>query len=241
MTDTPINGRMNGGGSMTVRAFVLAALLVSFVCYSAGAGTYLDFSTNHYQRFEPRERFQVDTRVHVYHTSDRAQYGLEYSLFEEIHGPVSDHTLNLYELYWSRGIFRASALLILDGPYDKVDPYYGAQVEFKANVPVLRSTWTLEVVPALRSEAETAEPEPIVGLTLHRVIGRAEIGLSYNVVEPRDRYLITGSRPVVTANVSVPLWNGNRLALGYGHLLGQTGPERHWWVGRLEFGHLLEF
>ena len=45
------------------------------------------------------------------------------------------------------------------------------------------------MVPTLRIEAETAELEPIVGLALHRMIGRAEIGLSYNVVEPRDRYL----------------------------------------------------
>src|SRR5690606_36460207 len=192
MTDTPINGRINGGGSMTVRTSVLAALLLLLVCSSAGARTYVDFSTHHYQRFEPRERFQVDTRIHVYHTSGRAQYGLEYSLFEEIRGPVSDHTLNLYELYWSRRIFRASALLILDGPYDKANPYYGSQLEFKADIAVLRSTWTLEVVPTLRIEAETAELEPIVGLALHRMIGRAEIGLSYNVVEPRDRYLITG-------------------------------------------------
>lgn len=226
---------------MTVRTFVLAALLLSLVCSSAGAGTYVDFSTHHYQRFEPPKRFQVDTRIHVYHTSDRAQYGLEYSLFEEISGPISDHTLNLGELYWSRGIFRASALVALDGPYDKIDPYYGAQAEVRANIPVLRSTWTLEVVPALRIEAETAELEPIVGLALHRMIGRAEIGLSYNVVEPRDRYLITGSRPVVVATLGVPLWNGSKIALEYGRLLGQTGPERHWWVGRLEFSHLIEF
>src|SRR5690606_16961933 len=154
---------MNGGGSMTIRTLVLTALLLSLVCSPAGAGTYVDFSTHHYQRFEPPERFQVDTRIHVYHTSDRAQYGLEYSLFEEIRGPVSDHTLNLYELYWSRGIFRASALVVLDGPYDKIDPYYGAQAEVRADIPVLRSTWTLEVVPTLRIEAETAELEPIVG------------------------------------------------------------------------------
>lgn len=226
---------------MTVRTFVLAALLLSLVCSSASAGTYLDFSTHQYQRLEPIERFQVDTRIRVHHVSDRAQYGLEYSLFEEIRGPVSDHTLNLYELYWSRGIFRASALLILDGPYDKVNPYYGSQLEFKADIPVLRSTWTLEVVPALRIEDRVNKFEPILGLILRRAIGRAEIEVSYNAVEPRDRFLITGPRPVVTANVSVPLWNGNRLALGYGHLLGQTGPERHWWVGRLEFGHLIEF
>src|SRR5690606_9945835 len=74
MTDTPNYGKLNGGGSMTVRTFALAALLVSLVCSSASAGTYLDFSTHHYQRFEPRERFQVDTRVHVYRTNDRAQY-----------------------------------------------------------------------------------------------------------------------------------------------------------------------
>lgn len=233
--------QLMGGGFLTVRTFVLAALLLSLVCSSASAGTYLDFSTHQYQRLEPIERFQVDTRIRVHHVNDRAQYGLEYSLFEEIRGPVSDHTLNLYELYWSRGIFRASALLILDGPYDKANPYYGSQLEFKADIPVLRSTWTLEVVPTLRIEAETAELEPIVGLALHRMIGRAEIGLSYNVVEPRDRYLITGSRPVVVATLGVPLWNGSKIALEYGRLLGQTGPERHWWVGRLEFGHLIGF
>src|SRR5690606_8810461 len=132
---------------MTVRTSIFVALLLLIVCSSASAGTYLDFSTHHYQRFEPRERFQVDTRIHVYHTNDRAQYGLEYSLFEEIRGPISDHTLNLYEVYWSRGIFRASALVVLDGPYDKADPYYGAQAEVRAVIPVLRSTWTLEVVP----------------------------------------------------------------------------------------------
>src|SRR5690606_31244969 len=230
-----------GGGYLTVRTFVLAVLLLSLVCSSAGAGAYVDFSTHHYQRFEPPERFQVDTRIHVYHTSDRAQYGLEYSLFEEIRGPVSDHTLNLYELYWSRGIFRASALVVLDGPYDKIDPYYGAQAEVRADIPVLRSTWTLEVVPALRIEDRVNKFEPILGLILRRAIGRAEIEVSYNAVEPRDRYLITGSRPVVTANVSVPLWNGNKLSLGCGHLLEQAGPERPWWVGRLEFGHLIEF
>ena len=48
---------INGGGSMTVRTFVLSALLLSLVCSSAGAGTYVDFSTHHYQRFEPPERF----------------------------------------------------------------------------------------------------------------------------------------------------------------------------------------
>src|SRR5690606_32839325 len=226
---------------MTVRTFVLAALLLLLVCSSAGAGTYVDFSTHHYQRFEPRERFQVDTRIHVYHTSDRAQYGLEYTLFEEIRGPVSDHTLNLYELYWSRGIFRASALLVLDGPYDKVDPYYGAQVEVRADIPVLRSTWTLEVVPSLRIEDRENKLEPTLGVILRRAVGRAESEVSYNDVNPSDRYLITGSHPVMTANVVVPLWNENKRSLGYGHLLGQAGPERHWWVGRLEFGHLIEF
>src|SRR5690606_23388324 len=226
---------------MMTRTFALVALLLSLVCSSASAGTYVDFSTHHYQRFEPRERFQVDTRVHVYHTSDRAQYALEYSLFEKIRGPVSDHTLNLYTLSWSYGVFRASALVVLDGPYDKTDPYYGAQAEVRAVIPILRSTWTLEVVPALRIEAETVELEPIVGLALHRMIGRAEIGLRYNVVEPRDRYLITGSRPIVVATLGVHLWNGSKIALEYGHLLGQTGPERHWWVGRLGFGHLIEF
>lgn len=223
------------------RALVIATLFLFALSSSAGAGTYLDFSIHQYHRLEPVERFQVDTRLHVYHTSDHAQYGLEYSLFEEIYGPVSDHTLNLYELYWGRGIFWASALLVLDGPYDKVDPYYGAQVEFKANVPVLRAAWTFEVVPTLRIEAERAKFEPIVGFNLRRMIGRANIGVSYNAVEPRDRYLITGSSPVVVANVNLPLWNGNRFALEYGHLLGQTGPERHWWTWRLEFGHLLEF
>src|SRR5690606_31364740 len=146
---------------MAVRTFALAALLLSLMCSSAGAGTYLDFSTHHYQRFEPRERFQVDTRIHVYHTSDHAQYGLEYSLFEEVSGPISDHTLNLYELYWSHGIFQASALLVLDNPYDKVDPYYGAQVEVRADIPVLRTAWTLEVVPALRIEDRVNKVEPI--------------------------------------------------------------------------------
>src|SRR5690606_5418601 len=226
---------------MTVRTSIFVALLLLIVCSSASAGTYLDFSTHHYQRFEPRERFQVDTRIHVYHTNDRAQYGLEYSLFEEIRGPISDHTLNLYEVYWSRGIFRASALVVLDGPYDKADPYYGAQAEVRAVIPVLRSTWTLEAVPALRIEDRGNKLEPILGLILRRAVGRAEVEVSYNAVNPRDRYLITGSRPVMTANVSVPLWNGNKLSLGYGHLLEQVGPERHWWVGRLEFGHLIEF
>lgn len=226
---------------MKTRIAVLIVLFLLLACSSASAGTYLDFSTHQYQRLEPIERFQVDTRIRVHHVNDRAQYGLEYSLFEEIRGPVSDHTLNLYEFYWRRGIFRASALVVLDGPYDKADPYYGVQAEVRADIPVLRSTWALQVVPALRIEDRANKLEPILGLTLRRAVGRAEIEVSYNAVEPRDRYLITGSRPVVTANVSVPLWNGNRLALGYGHLLGQTGPERHWWVGRLEFGHLIEF
>src|SRR5690606_19369079 len=175
------------------------------------------------------------------HTSDRAQYGLEYSLFEEIRGPVSDHTLNLYELYWSYGVFRASALVVLDGPYDKIDPYYGAQAEVRADIPVLRSTWTLEVVPTLRIEAETAELEPIVGLALHRMIGSAEIGLSYNVVEPRDRYLITGSRPVVVATMRVHLVDGSKEALEYSQLLVHTGSAEHWWVGMFEVGDLIEF
>src|SRR5690606_16908462 len=134
-----------GGGSVKTRIAVLAMLLMFAVSSSAGAGTYLAFSTHQYQRFEPVERFQVDTRLRVHHTSDHAQYGLEYSLFEEIDGPVSDHTLNLYELYWSRGIFRASALVVLDGPYDKADPYYGALAEVRATVPILRSAWTLDV------------------------------------------------------------------------------------------------
>src|SRR5690606_3438852 len=172
---------------------------------------------------------------------DRARYGLEYSLFEEIRGPISDHTLNLYELYWSRGIFRASALVVLDGPYDKADPYYGAQAEVRADIPVLRSTWTLEVVSALRIEDRANKLEPILGLILRRAVGRAEVEVSYNVVEPRDRYLIVGSRPVVVAALGVPLWNGSTIALEYGHRLGQTGLERHWWVGRLECGHLIEF
>jgi len=159
------------------------------------------------------------------------------ALYRLLRGPgVTDRILALDTLN-----INAIALLILDGPYDKANPYYGSQLEFKADIPVLRSTWTLEVVPALRIEAETDELEPIVGLALHRMIGRAKIGLSYNVVEPRDRYLITGSRPVVVATLGVPLWNGSEIALEYGHLLGQTGPERHWWVGRLEFGHLIEF
>ena len=105
----------------------------------------------------------MDTRLRVHHTSDHAQYGLEYSLFEEIDGPVSDHTLNLYQaLLESRDLPGELALVVLDGPYDKADPYYGALAEVRANVPVLRSAWTLDIVPILRIEAETAKLEPIV-------------------------------------------------------------------------------
>jgi len=52
---------INGGGPLTVRTVVLAALLLPLVCSSASAGTYLDFSTHQYQRLEPIERFQVDS------------------------------------------------------------------------------------------------------------------------------------------------------------------------------------
>lgn len=232
-----------------IRTLLIATLIATLVFLVStslvSAGTHVDLSLHQYQRFEPAERFQTDTRIHVYHKDAAYQFGVEYSLFEAIHGPISDHTLNLFELYWTRGPVTLSSLLVNDGPYDKVDPYHDAMLEarvnLQANLPWKMSGWSFEWIPAVRMKGSEAwRPLVSLGASARRKIGASTLEFGVNNLGPRDYYLV--SEAAATARIRVPLWNGNQFFLEYGRQLGQSsGPVSQWWTWRLEMASLFEF
>lgn len=230
---------------MICRGFVVAIVslvLAASAVQGVSAGAYVSLSIDQYHDFAPFERFMQ--YVPVFSLGwDGSQLGarVSFNLYERIQGPVSIHSVTPWTLesHWREGPveLQANTLVFID-VFDKAHPYRETMVEAKLRVDRFHGPWTLYAIPVVRAfDSGGWSPETGIG----GGVAWRSFSTGVNVLDTKDYYLLGRGRTVATAQIDLPMANGNRFTIELHKVLGEGGRNDIWLTYRFNFSKVMEF